>query len=29
VLDAIPLTPYGKVDRTRLMAAVGAVAEGS
>lgn len=25
VLDAIPLTPYGKVDRTRLMAAVDAV----
>jgi fatty-acyl-CoA synthase len=29
VLDAIPLTPYGKVDRTRLLAAVDALAEGN
>jgi fatty-acyl-CoA synthase len=29
VLDAIPLTPYGKVDRTRLLAAVDALADGS
>ena len=28
VLDAIPLTPYGKVDRTRLLAAVDAIANG-
>ncbi len=27
VLDAIPLTPYGKVDRTRLLEAVDALAE--
>jgi len=29
VLDAIPMTPYGKVDRLRLMAAVDALVEGS
>jgi fatty-acyl-CoA synthase len=28
VLDAIPLTPYGKVDRTRLLAAVDALVGG-